>query len=80
MSEYKLMEHREKPEVKFWAREAPYRRRYAANFPVEGEFYEVKYPRKMYVDAKEVPGPELCVWSGYLEAAAVRKLYREAKA
>ena len=79
MSEYKLMEHRGTPEVKLWARETwkTEVRGYTANFPVANAAYEVKYPRKMYADAKDVPAAELCVWSGYLQADAVRKLYRE---
>ena len=75
-----MMERTDKPEVKLWARQvfvdlkvAP-----ATNFPVLGKAYEVKYPCKMYADAQDVPAAELCVWSGYLAADAVRKLYREA--
>ena len=79
MSEYKLMEHRENSGVKFWAREVGTVYRYTPNFPVgiTQPAYEVKYPRKMYADAKDVPAAELCVWSGYLPTDAVRKLYRE---
>ena len=79
MREYKLMERTDRPEIKFWAREVSINgpKGYAANFPVFVNAYEVKYPRKMYTDAKDVPAPELCVWSGYLQAAAVRKHYRE---
>ena len=81
MSKYKLMEHKEKPEIKFWARKVRIKEStgYASNFPVSKSVFEVKYPRKMYADARAVPGPELCVWSGYLQAAAVRELYCEAK-
>ena len=78
MSEYKLMEHKDEPDVRLWAREVGAGYRYTANFPVEGNVFEVKYPRKMYADAQDVPAAKLCVWSGYLSADAVRELYREA--
>ena len=80
MSDYKLMQHKNKPEVKFWAREVSPSYRYAANFSVGGCALEVKYPRKMYADTQDVPGPELCVWSGYLDGLVVQEFYREAKA
>lgn len=79
--DWTLMENRNDPKIRCYVRkfeDAEHQGKKVPNFPVEGEVYEVLYPRKMVEKAEDVEPPEISVWSGFLPVSVVDEKYRVA--